>query len=121
MPKAIVTIPVYKPKYSEYEKISLIQCCKILNKHLFSFICPNDLDINNYEKILKQYKINYQIERFPPEYFTSVEKYSELLLDSTFYRRFSHYEYILTYQLDAFVFRDELEYFQITGRVVKSF
>jgi len=31
-------------------------------------------------------------------------------LNGAFYERFVHYEYILIYQLDAYVFRDELEY-----------
>ena len=32
------------------------------------------------------------------------------MLSSEFYRRFSKFEYILIYQLDAFVFKDQLNY-----------
>ncbi len=32
------------------------------------------------------------------------------MMDNTFYKQFLNYEYILIYQLDAFVFKDELNY-----------
>ena len=41
--------------------------------------------------------------------FQNIEGYNELLLSSLFYERFLDSEYILIYQLDAFVFKDELK------------
>ncbi len=47
-------------------------------------------------------------ESFPQHYFKSINGYNELLLSQLFYERFLSSEYILIYQLDAFVFKDEL-------------
>lgn len=110
MSNAIIVIPVYESDISAYKKVSLFQCCKILNKYEISLVCPNGLDVGAYEKILKQYNINYNIKRFNRSNFVSVFSYSELLLGKEFYQHFSTYEFMLIYQLDAFVFNDELEY-----------
>ena len=40
--------------------------------------------------------------------FSSIRSYNKLVLSEDFYRRFASYKFILIYQLDAFVFRDEL-------------
>jgi hypothetical protein len=50
-----------------------------------------------------------EIESFPDDFFQNVESYNRLMLSPVFYERFLDYEYILIYQLDAYVFRDELE------------
>ena len=110
MNKAVVIIPIYKQKYSEREKMSLVQCCKILAKHNFLLVCPNDLDIKEYVELLNFYKINYTIERFENKFFESLKEYNQLMLDVEFYKKFSLYDFMLVYQLDAYVFRDELEY-----------
>ena len=50
------------------------------------------------------------IEYFDKDYFASVIGYNRLCLTIEFYKRVSSYKYMLIYQLDAWVFRDELEY-----------
>jgi len=40
--------------------------------------------------------------------FESIHSYSALLLNKGFYEKFSDYEYMLIYQLDSWVFKDEL-------------
>lgn len=110
MPKPVVSIPVYKNMLSEFEKASLVQCCKILGKYDFSIVCSNDLDIKEYENILNFYNINYKAERFEKKFFESIERYNQLMLDANFYKKFSKYDFMLVYQLDAYVFRDELGY-----------
>jgi hypothetical protein len=41
-------------------------------------------------------------------YFSDVQGYNKLMLSAAFYETFLGYTYILIYQLDAFVFKDEL-------------
>lgn len=108
--KAIIAIPAYKKDPTEFEKISFIQCCKVLGKHTFSLVCPNDLDISVYEKIFNSYNINFTIARFENDFFESAEKYNCLMLSIDFYKKFEEYEFMLVYQLDAYVFRSELDY-----------
>ncbi|EKE19227.1 MAG: hypothetical protein ACD_9C00076G0005 [uncultured bacterium] len=115
MSKAIVIIPVYKDNLSLLEKASLVQCCKTLRRHPLSLICPRDLDTNVYTDILKEYEINFNIVEFPPEYFAGIAGYNRLMLNINFYERFKMYEFMLIYQLDAYVFRDELDYWCSQG------
>lgn len=110
MNSAIVTMPIYKNNLSEFEKASLIQCCKILGKYDFALVCPKRLDPILYEDILKKHSIKYSFKRFADKFFDSIERYNELMLSANFYECFADYDFMLVYQLDAYVFRDELEY-----------
>ncbi len=110
MPNVSVVIPVYKEKPDNYEIISFYQSIKILKKYKFSFVCPFSLDVSYYEKIFIEHGVNYIIERFDDQYFEGVKGYNSLMLSKEFYERFKIFKYILIYQLDAYVFRDELEY-----------
>jgi len=110
MSKAIVVIPVYREDLSALERISLIQCCKVLQQHSFCLVCPVDLNIDKHIEIFKTYKVDYRIERFQVHFFAGLDGYNRLMLNDDFYRSFIDNEYILIYQLDAFVFKDELTY-----------
>lgn len=99
-----VVIPIYKTNLSVTEKASLEQCVKVLGSYDLVFIQPESLDssaINFDGKI--------SVERFPDRYFKTLFGYNELMLSHEFYQRFSNKKYMLLYQLDAFVFRDELK------------
>jgi len=106
MPKAAVVIPIYQPLINKYEEISLNQCAKVLGRYPIIFVCPNSLDTALYQS----YILNASIERFDDDYFNGIAGYNQLMLSLGFYKRFEKFEYILIYQLDAYVFRDELEY-----------
>lgn len=101
--KIAVVIPIYKMELLETEKTSLAQCRSILDKYDIIFACPKGFDPNG--EITKSKK-----EEFNIKYFKSLAGYNQLMLQSHFYERFLNYDYILIYQLDAFVFRDELEH-----------
>ena len=108
--KTIVAIPLYKEKLTETERISLVQCCKILGKYDFSLVCPSDFHIGEYAGILDSYNINYKTQEFDKSFFESTKTYNLLLLSTDFYKKFSTYDFMLIYQLDAYVFRDDLDY-----------
>lgn len=98
-----VVIPVYKEVPDELEKISLRQIMSILNGYRIAIVAPNDIDLSFYKRLgIKEYVT------LSPEWFLSVESYSELCISPKFYELFLEYEYILIYQLDAFVFSDKL-------------
>jgi Protein of unknown function (DUF5672) len=104
-----VTIPIYKETIDEDELISLTQCLKILKRYPIIFFAPKSLNISYYENFCAG-KIDFRIKRFDDEYFLSIDSYNKLMLSVGFYYRFKDYKFILIYQLDAFVFRDELDY-----------
>ncbi|WP_396169540.1 DUF5672 family protein [Flavobacterium sp.] len=105
MTKAVkILIPIYKSYFGELEEKSFLQCIKVLHNYEIVLVQPEGLD---HSYITKKYK-NIRVESFSARYFTNIQGYNELLLSSLFYERFLDSEYILIYQLDAFVFKDEL-------------
>jgi len=98
-----IVIPIYKSDISKTERMSLQQCFKVLRNYEIVFIHPEGLDVSslNFGGKIKS-------ETFPSKYFTNVLGYNSLMLFEKFYQRFLDSKYILIYQLDAFVFKDEL-------------
>src|SRR6266487_2982895 len=100
-----VVIPVYRPQMTAYEEISLNQCLKILGRYPLIFISPDDLDMSSYLTRAP----HAEVRTFASSHFQNLDAYDRLLLSKPFYDRFRDYRYILIYQLDAFVFSDQLE------------
>lgn len=101
---AVVVIPIYQKSFSFHEEMALKQVFKILGKHPIKIIKPTSLSLEHIEGN----NWNYLVESFEDSYFESTNSYNKLLLSTSFYNRFSSYEYMLICQTDAFVFRDEL-------------
>lgn len=106
----IIVIPIYKKDISQSEAASLKQCAKILGNYPITIVCPESLDVTNYKNILENACCTYNFLHFNEKYFKSIEAYSKLLLKKDFYKKFDNYKFMLIYQLDAWVFRNELEY-----------
>lgn len=102
-PTAVI-VPVYKTDLDRYEQISLAQCVRILSAHPIYLVIPSRLDVS---QLLRKYP-NLRIKSFDDRYFKSVAGYNELLCSEHFYEAFAEFDYMLICQLDAFVFRDEL-------------
>lgn len=104
-----VIIPLYHEELSKSERISLMQCKKVLNRYPLCIIKPQNLFLQ------PEITEGMEIEEFEEKWFQSVCSYNNLMLSEIFYRKFTDCEYILIYQLDAFVFKDELEKFCALG------
>ncbi|MDB4926963.1 DUF5672 family protein [Mucilaginibacter sp.] len=102
-----VIIPIYKKELNYFEIISLKQCFKIFSQYHIIFVAPPDIDFKVYFAICTA---KYQIVHFKTKYFQSIKGYNELMLSADFYKTFLSFKFILIYQLDAFVFKDELIY-----------
>jgi len=106
MTKKLVTVvvPLYTVSLSKTEQMSLKQCVNVLGEFSIVFAQPKSLDVSsiNYNGLIAS-------EHFEDSYFKSVSSYNELMLSSVFYERFINSEYILIYQLDAYVFKNELK------------
>lgn len=103
----LIVIPIYKIQLTDDEIISLTQCFKILGNHTIKFVAPLGLDIAFYERLLDK---KIEIEYFDTSYFMDIRGYNQLMLSVEFYKRFIDFKYMLIYQLDCYVFRDELDY-----------
>ena len=108
-PCAIV-IPIYKEQIDKYEELSFRQCMKILHRYQIFLVTHKHLNLSVYENMADEYHIQLKKVFFSDTYFSGIAGYNELLKSKKFYSAFDSFQYMLIYQLDAFVFRDELEY-----------
>lgn len=102
--EVLVLVMTYRSILSEREKISLKQCLSVLKDYPIHIVKPESTDISSWD--IDFNKVGK--EEFRDSCFKDIGAYSRLLLSLEFYNRFRAYKYILIYQLDAFVFRDEL-------------
>lgn len=102
--EVIIVIPMYKKSLEWYEKISLQRAIHIFKDRKIVFLSHEELEIDHRLNSIE--KVN-----FDPDYFKSIKSYNRLMLSVDFYNRFLEYDYILIYQLDAFVFSDSLDEF----------
>ncbi|WP_242204337.1 DUF5672 family protein [Aestuariivivens insulae] len=105
-----VVIPIYKTDLTEGERKSLNQCVKVLGDYPIVFVQPKALDSSSID-----FNGLISVETFDDFYFKDVFSYNALMLSEDFYSRFVDSEYILIYQLDAYVFKDELETWCLKG------
>jgi hypothetical protein len=99
-----VVIPVYRSQMTSYEEISFDRCLKVLGHYPIILMAPHGLDLTNYLRAAPK----AEARRLAASHFENVQSYSRLMLNKSFYDRFVDYRYILLYQLDAFVFSDQL-------------
>lgn len=104
--QVLVGIPIYKPETDAAETASLRQVFSVLERHKIVFITHSQLDVGFYQTQFPSASYSF----FSPEFFASMDGYNRLLLSRDFYLRFHDQEYLLIYQTDAWVFRDELAY-----------
>lgn len=102
--KICIVIPVYKATLNSTEYLSLKQCVSVLGDFDIYFCEPKSLHTGNIRSINN----NIQVEKFDDIYFKDVLGYNKLMLSHVFYSRFKDYDYMLLYQLDAYVFKNEL-------------
>ncbi len=101
-----VVVPYYHDRLSETEMISLEQCFRILYRYPIILVMPDTIDridypINSACRVVKVKK----------QWMQSIASYNQMMLSIEFYKIFKDFKYILIYQLDAFVFRDDLRKF----------
>lgn len=106
--ECIICIPVFRGM-SDNERHSLRQCLRVLGSHPMTFVAPLQLDCSDYETECSLCGVTFSKITFDDEFFNGIAGYNRLLLSERFYGAFRQYDYVLIYQLDAFVFKDELE------------
>lgn len=105
----VVIIPVYQSTISQMEVKSFVQCCKVLFNYPICLVSYAELDCSIYYRMASANGVLLMRENFDSDYFKGISGYNALMMSKSFYQRFAMYDYMLIYQLDAFVFRDELD------------
>ncbi len=110
LPTPAIVVPLYKrlTQLEDFERASLRQLLNVLRAHPIVFFHSPDLDVEEYLSYAVASGNTVRSELFAPHFFRDTATYSELMLSVDFYARFKEHTHILIYQLDAFIFRDEL-------------
>ena len=106
----VVVIPVYKDVPSVSERASIRQTFRVLGKHDIVFVTHEGCQLDEYRKIVEGEHGTLRTEFFDKGYFDSTAHYSDLCFSEVFYLRFKDHDYMLICQTDAWVFRDELDW-----------
>lgn len=103
MSRVAIIIPIYKESLTYYEKIAVEQCFKVLIGYPIIMIKPYSINFANANMFSN-------VISFEDSFFSDIHGYNKLMLHPDFYKAFLNYEFILIYQLDAFVFKNDLEF-----------
>lgn len=107
----ITVIPAYQTTLTENERYALLQLRRLKVENL-TLVCPNHLDIAQYELLLP----NLKIERFDNIHFSSLAHYSRFVASPLFYERLiNQCQWMLMHQLDAFLLENKVRYFMSLG------
>ena len=105
MNKCVTLVPVYKSRLTKNEELTLKFSIFELKLKNIVFIGPEKFDYSYYQENFK----HITIEKFSNEYFESVQGYSKLMLNLDFYNLFSSSTFMLLYQTDALIIRNDIE------------
>ena len=110
MRTCIIVIPIYSATLKVTEVASLKQVLTVLSNHIIHLVTYEDLDTTVYKAIFEEYNKPFWVDYFDKSYFSSIKDYNKLCLTPAFYLQYSDFDYMLIYQLDAWVFYDSLQY-----------
>lgn len=110
MKDVAIVIMAYKNELTEFEKISFERCLNVFSKRDIFIACPWNMLKDEYAKI-NNYKVHMNFINLENKWFDSIVSYSKMMMQKWFYEMFIEYKYILIYQLDCYVFQDNLNYF----------
>jgi hypothetical protein len=106
----VVVIPVYSAQPTANELVAFAQCFRVLHGRTIKVLAPRGLALQAYRQAA-----DFDVLFIDPKWQASIAAYNKLKLSKFFYSLFRQYEYLLTYELDCFVFRDELDYWCSQG------
>lgn len=101
-----VVVPVYNSRLTPFEEKMLAQCTATLEDFPLLFISGDGLDLS----YLKDQYPDCTHYTFDSKYFQNRTTLSRLLLKEGFYERFDWSEYILLFECNSYVYRNELRY-----------
>lgn len=101
--KVVILITTHRPNLTSDDEVSLAHHKKYLSKYNTFFVIPKKISSKVF--ISKGYKV----KKVDNNYFGTLRKANEALLNKKFYEIFKKYDFMLIYQLDVLVFSDQLD------------
>ena len=96
--KCVIVVPIYK-KLDEIERFSFNTLISLVKNIDIVIIKPSSMSFAY---------LGYKEVSFNDDYFKSTDSYSELCKSHEFYAAFSEYEYMLIYQLDCVLLKNDI-------------
>lgn len=106
-----ICIPIYKEIPDVYELISIDRLVKVTQyKYDIYFVRPNaEFNMKAYYDVMPGWQHHVFELPFDVSYFANTTTYSNLCKSYEFYAAFANYDYMLIYQTDCYLVKDELE------------
>ena len=108
---AVILVLAHKSDIKPEEALALSQCASILGGHDIVVVCPSGMDVSKYREISDKIKYCH----IHPWWQRTYDNFNRLKISPLLYWKFRRYDFILFYELDAFVFKDELNYWCSSG------
>jgi hypothetical protein len=102
---AIVIIS-HKGILNDFERLSLKQCCDIFKNRSIYLIVPNSLILKNYDQVIDSLKVI----RTKDDNLRTYDAFNRYKISLGLYWKFRKYDYILFFEPDAYVFKDDLDF-----------
>lgn len=99
-----VIIPVHKPRLSAEEKTSLTACYRHLKTYDCYLVFPEGMATDQYTALHP----SLILQPVPALWLSSVLEYNRMKTNVAFYRMFEGYAFMMTYELDAYIFSDDI-------------
>jgi hypothetical protein len=105
-PSPCVVIPAHADSLAVREQMAFRRAIDCFKNHPIFLLVPDGLDIGAFYKLGRGFEPVF----INPKFLSSVSAYNHLKCSAFFYRMFLKYSHILTFELDSYVFNDELAY-----------
>jgi hypothetical protein len=107
-----IIVPIYKDFQflTKNELLSLHQLLHVLGRHDLFLVTSKNINTSIYLDLAKKHNVSANVEIFRRNSFSNIDGYNKLMTSFNFYKSFEKYSFMLIYQLDAYVFKDELDY-----------
>lgn len=111
MKKFCIVIPLYNENPEITEIFSLNRLNNVIKDKDYDVLLMMSNKFKVSQKYLDSLNDIKNLDKitFDDKYFKNPASYSQLLISNDFYNKFSDYEYMLIYQTDCYLFRDEIE------------
>lgn len=111
-PSCAVLVPVYQDRFSSVEAAALHVCSKRLDGHAIVILYRRSCCALVVHALVDPHLCAEQQRQYIPvddSWLASVEAYNSMLLQAWFYQLFTPWDYLLIFQLDAWIFRADLD------------
>jgi len=118
VPTCCIVVPVHSEKWTETEGKAVDRCLDKLSQYDFVFVHKRSLDISRILEMNTLNRLKAKSITFIPVddcWLYSVATYNTLMLSQWFYELFTSWDYMLLFQLDAWILGGDLESWLLRG------